>query len=222
VLVLALDTSSAAVSAAVVELSGPTAVVRSAHAVVDARGHSEQLAGVIGRCLDTAGARPGDLDAVVAGSGPGPFTGLRVGLVTAGALAEALGIPVYTVCSLDAIAAAAGGKDEHDYGGLIVLTDARRKEVYWARYDARGQRVDGPTVSYPADVPLDGVTDLVGAGAELYFADAGRPVRGPALPAAADLVPWALDRIVAGAPSDPLTPLYLRRPDAVPPKAMSR
>ena len=89
-----------------------------------------------------------DLDAVVVGCGPGPFTGLRVGMATAAAYGHALGIPVYGVCSLDAI-----GVDTA--GDVLVVTDARRREVYWARY-RDGVRVDGPAVNAPADVPTGG------------------------------------------------------------------
>lgn len=208
-LVLALDTSSPAVSAAVVEVSPDAVITRAAHQTINARGHGEYLAPMIEAGLHSAGASPRDLGAIVVGTGPGPFTGLRVGLVTAAVLAETLGIPAYGVCSLDGIAAAAQHKGE-----LLVMTDARRKEVYWARYDARGVRVDGPNVSKPADVRVDGAA-LVGAGARLYFPEL--TVLDHDHPAPADLVGPALDRIRTGATSDPLTPLYLRRPDAVVP-----
>lgn len=208
-LVLALDTSSAAVSAALVEVSSATTTPRSAHSTINARGHGEYLAPMIAACLAEVGATPNDLGALVVGTGPGPFTGLRVGLVTAAVMSETLGIPAYGVCSLDAIAAA-----KHHDCDLVVMTDARRKEVYWARYDAHGVRVSGPQVSRPQDVPLDHA-ELAGAGGHLYIPDRTRS--GHDYPAAADLIGWARDRVVNGAPSDPLTPLYLRRPDAVAP-----
>jgi tRNA threonylcarbamoyl adenosine modification protein YeaZ len=209
VLVLALDTSSSAVSAAVVEVTDDAVRSRAAHQTIDARGHGEYLAPMIEACLHDAGAAPHELGAIVAGTGPGPFTGLRVGLVTAAVMAETLGIPAYGVCSLDGIAAAA-----QDEGELVVVTDARRKEVYWARFDAQGVRADGPNVSKPADLVIGGAA-LVGAGARLYFPEL--TVLDVNHPAPADLVGWALERIRTGAPSDPLTPLYLRRPDAVVP-----
>ena len=68
-----------------------------------------------------------EIDAVVVGCGPGPFTGLRIGMATAAAFGHALGVPVYGVCSLDAI----GGQTT---GEVLVVTDARRREIYWARY----------------------------------------------------------------------------------------
>ena len=195
--VLALDTSSAAVTAALCEV-GDSVNVLAHHQVVDARGHGENLAPVVARCVEN----PRLLQAIVIGVGPGPYTGLRVGLVTAAVLSETLGIPAYGVCSLDGIAAG-----EQVDGHLVVLADARRKEVYWARYDEHGDRVDGPHVSRPDGVPLDGVGDLAGAGAHLY-ADRfpGRNIRPTQYPSPAALVGRAIDRIRASAPSDPLHP----------------
>ena len=210
-LVLALDTSSAAVVADLVELGaeGPPRV-RAHGRHVDARGHAEHLAPVIAACLAEAGARPADLRAVVVGTGPGPFTGLRVGLVTAAVLAETLAVPAYGVCSLDGIAP--DGTD----GEVLVAGDARRKEVYWARY-RDGERVAGPDVARPADVPLGAAGAMAGAGARLYADQLGLPLLDSDWPVPAVLVARAADRIRAGAPADPLTPLYLRRPDAVVP-----
>lgn len=212
VLVLALDTSSAAVTAGLVRVEGDLAGPVAEQSTLNPRGHGEYLAPLIAGCLSDASAAPADLDAVVVGTGPGPFTGLRVGLVTAAVLSATLRVPAYGVCSLDAI-----GDSARDESELLVVTDARRKEVYWARY-AFGARTDGPGVAKPADVPLDGVTALAGAGLELYeWPDVAR--RLDRYPAPYNLVRCALDRLRAGAPSDPLTPLYLRRPDAVAPGA---
>jgi tRNA threonylcarbamoyl adenosine modification protein YeaZ len=219
VLVLALDTSSAATSAAVVELSATGAAIRAARSHLDARAHGEQLAPAIAACLAEAGATPGDLAAVVAGTGPGPFTGLRVGLVTAAVLVEALQLPGYGVCSLDAIAAAAGVD-----GQLLVLGDARRKQVYWAHYrcgdGAAGTRIAGPDVAKPDDLDLAGVTAVAGAGARLY-ADrfTGLTLLDADYPDPALLAGLARERVLSGAPGESLTPLYLRRPDAVVPVA---
>jgi tRNA threonylcarbamoyl adenosine modification protein YeaZ len=163
VLVLALDTSSAAVTAGIMAVSDTQLAPVAERTELNPRGHSELLTPNITGCLDDAGARPADIDAIVAGTGPGPFTGLRVGLVTAAALADTLGIPAYGVCSLDAI-----GDLARDEPELLVVTDARRKEVYWARY-THGARTDGPHVSKPADVLFDGVTALAGAANEMYL-----------------------------------------------------
>jgi tRNA threonylcarbamoyl adenosine modification protein YeaZ len=208
VLVLAIDTSSAAVTAAVIDVSADDVVSLSERVTVNARGHGEYLAPNIAAGLAEAGAVAGDLGAIVAGTGPGPFTGLRVGLVTAAVMGELLDVPTYGVCSLDAIAPPA-----HD-GELVVATDARRKEVYWARY-LGGVRIEGPEVSRPADVP-PGSRAAAGAGARLYADVLGVPILDRDYPSATALVRCAVDRIREGAPSEPLTPLYLRRPDAVP------
>ncbi len=140
-LVLGLDTSTPAVSVALVSLGERVLAER---VVVDARAHGELLAAGMEQVLAEAGVTRHDLDAVCVGLGPGPFTGLRVGIVTAAALGDALGIPAYGVCSLDAL-----GK-----GARLVVTDARRKELYWAAYDDAGNRVDGPAVALPVDVGL--------------------------------------------------------------------
>jgi len=202
--VLALDTSSPAVCAALVRVAERSVHVVAERVVVDARRHGELLAQGVREVL--AGARP---DAVVVGTGPGPFTGLRVGLMTAAAMADAYGVPAYGVCSLDAMAE----------GDVVVVADARRKEVYWARYEA-GERVEGPSVDRPADVvaALPPGVCLVGAGAPLL----GGEGSGPLHPSMSLLVARAADRVLAGAPFDPLTPLYLRRPDAVEPGAAKK
>lgn len=207
-LVLAIDTSSAAVTGAVVDLSSDT--VRAERVTLNPRGHGEYLAPAIAACLADAGVTPGELRAIVAGTGPGPFTGLRVGLVTAAVMGDLLGIPTYGVCSLDAIAGAHVGAQP-----LLVATDARRKEIYWARY-VDGVRLEGPAVARPADVPVE-ARAMAGAGARLYADVLGLRLVGPDYPLALALVRCAADRIRAGAPSEPLTPLYLRRPDAVTP-----
>jgi tRNA threonylcarbamoyl adenosine modification protein YeaZ len=146
VLLIAFDTATPAVTVA---LHDGTHVLAET-TTVDARRHGELLASSIDAVLTEAGAGRLDITAVAAGTGPGPYTGLRVGLVTARVLGSALGVPVYGVCTLDVIAAdaakAAGGRE------FIVATDARRREVYWARYDAGGSRLDGPAVGVPADV----------------------------------------------------------------------
>jgi tRNA threonylcarbamoyl adenosine modification protein YeaZ len=216
VFVLAIDTSSPAVTAGVVTVPVSGEVVLAAgRSVLAARGHSELLAPLVADCLREAGTEAAALSAVVVGTGPGPYTGLRVGLVTAAALADALGIPAYGVGSLDAIAAAAPGEGE-----LIVASDARRKEVYWARYDAHGDRIDGPHVSRPLDVAVDGAAGIAGAGAQLHGGSWPRLDRRPAdYPEPVALVGLAIERIRTGAPSEPLSPLYLRRPDAVVPGA---
>jgi len=210
VLALVIDTSSAAVTAGVVDDDR----LLAERVTVNARAHGELLTPSIRACLAEAGAAMTDLAAVVAGVGPGPFTGLRVGLVTAAAICDALRIPGYPVCSLDAIAAA-----HPDRNRLLVAGDARRKEIYWALYDA-GRRRTEPAVGKPADLPPElGAGAAVGAGAELYAEVLGLPVLNGAYPTVRGLATVALDRLRAGADGEPFTPLYLRRPDAQVPAA---
>ena len=214
-LLLVIDTSTPAVTAAVAEVSaGGEHAVLAQLVTVDARRHAELLAPSLEAVLAQAAAAPADIDAIVAGVGPGPYTGLRVGLMTAAALADALARPTYGVCSLDAIAYAA---PPHD-GGLLVATDARRREVYWAAYD-RERRVAGPAVNHPRGVDTTRCTVAAGAGAALYAEVFGLPIVDPAYPSAAGLAALAAARATAGAPAEPLTPMYLRRPDAAEPTA---
>ncbi|PZS31931.1 MAG: tRNA (adenosine(37)-N6)-threonylcarbamoyltransferase complex dimerization subunit type 1 TsaB [Pseudonocardiales bacterium] len=217
-LVLAIDTSTPAVTAAVGEVGdGGAPALLAQRVTVDARRHGELLTPSIEAVLSESGCAPGDLAAVVAGVGPGPFTGLRIGLVSAAALADALGLPTYGVCSLDAIAHAPAGMTARMPGGLLVATDARRREIYWAVYGPDGARLVDPSVSRPADVPVDGCVLARGAGAQLYADVLGLPVEEPAHPPALALITLAAGRVSAGAPSEVLTPLYLRRPDATEP-----
>ncbi len=207
-LALVLDTSSAAVTAGLVAVHDDGVELLAARVTQDARAHGELLAPSIRACLGEAGVVPRDLAAVVAGTGPGPFTGLRVGLVTAAATGDALGVPTYGVCSLDAIAEEAGT------GSVLVVTDARRREVYWARY-ADGVRTAGPAVDRPDAVETAGVDAVAGAAADLH--DWRLPARLPASPSPSALAARARERVTGSAPGEVLTPLYLRRPDAVPP-----
>nr|WP_284291427.1 tRNA (adenosine(37)-N6)-threonylcarbamoyltransferase complex dimerization subunit type 1 TsaB [Angustibacter aerolatus] len=172
------------------------------------------LAPAVEQVLAQAGRAPADLTGVAVGTGPGPFTGLRVGLVTAQALAEALGVPAHGVCTLDVLAAEAVALGAVD-GPFVVATDARRREVYWAAYDAAGERTDGPHVDLPASVPVDG-RPVVGRGASLYpehlGGDPADPI-GPLDPSAAGLADLVVRRLARGDDLSDLSPRYLRRPD---------
>jgi tRNA threonylcarbamoyladenosine biosynthesis protein TsaB len=181
---------------------------------VGARKHGEMLAAMIEEVLAAGGAARTDLQAVAVGTGPGPYTGLRAGLVTARVLASALGIPAVGVCTLDVIARAAvpaaAGRE------FIVAADARRKEVYWARYEPAGRRVGDPAVGLPAALAADGITGsrpVAGEGPLLYPDLGGCPIP-PRYPDARHLAEIAAGRLAAGAESGPVEPLYLRRPDA--------
>lgn len=210
---LALDTATSAITVAVHDGQG----VLAERTALDARRHTELLAPLVQEALDLAGLTPDQLTDVAVGTGPGPFTGLRVGLVTARTMGLALGIPVHGVCSLDALAheAAAAGAT----GELLVATDARRREVYHARYrctEGRAEPLEEPAVTRPGDL-ADEVRALptVGRGPLLYpelLTRGGEPLDV----SAAALAELAVHRIRSGAPM-PAEPLYLRRPDAATP-----
>nr|WP_198423545.1 tRNA (adenosine(37)-N6)-threonylcarbamoyltransferase complex dimerization subunit type 1 TsaB [Microlunatus antarcticus] len=171
--------------------------------VTDRMAHVEQLMPLVHRTLAAAGVRLADVERVVVGLGPGPFTGLRVGIVTAQVLAHVRRVDLHGVCSLDVIAL------DHARSGtasaFVVATDARRKEVYWARYGADGTRLGGPEVSSPDAVPR---LPTVGPGADVY-PDRLQTVAGPRVLDAGLLAAYGLDLPSAGT-----EPLYLRRPDA--------
>jgi tRNA threonylcarbamoyl adenosine modification protein YeaZ len=226
VLVLAFDTATPAVTVA---LHDGTHVLAET-TTVDARRHGELLASSIDAVLAEAGAGRLDITAVAAGTGPGPYTGLRAGLVTARVLGSALGVPVYGVCTLDVVAAGVASTGTAAGQGFIVATDARRREVYWARYDADGRRLDGPAVGFPADVAGTVVAGTAaetaagraanspgiltaGMGALLYPGVLGEPIE-PCYPAAGTLAGIAAHQLAAGEPGSGAEPIYLRRPDA--------
>ncbi len=188
--------------------------VLSARRTVDSRAHAEVLTPQIMACLAEAGLTGADLDGVVVGAGPGPFTGLRVGMVTAASFGDALGIPVHGICSLDAIAVEVFSQPDSP-GELLVVTDARRREIYWARYRG-GIRVDGPGVIAPGGLDVAGA-DVV-AGSEPHAAQFELPVCGPQSPDPAAMVAVAAAALLSATPPEPLAPLYLRRPDATEPK----
>lgn len=214
-LVLAVDTATPAVTAGLVALTdgvADTSVETLAERVtVDARAHGELLTPHVLAALADAGHRLADLDAIVCGVGPGPFTGLRAGMATAAALGHALDRPVHPVCTLDAIAATVGPGES-----LLVATDARRKEVYWATYDfgssEHGTRTAGPAVDRPDALDRGNSTRI--AGMDLF----DLPHTGIRYPTPAGLVRAADLSVEPG----PLVPLYLRRPDAVEPGARKR
>ena len=199
--VLALDTATPAVTAGIVRRDD--LVVLAERVTVDARAHAERLTPNVVAALVDAGLTMADLDAVVVGCGPGPFTGLRAGMATAAAYGHALGVPVYGVCSLDAIGVRTTGE-------VLVVTDARRREVYWARY-RDGVRTHGPAVNAPADVD-PGPARAV-AGSPQHAGMFGLPTCEPACPTPAGLVAAVTDWSTDPAP---LVALYLRRPDAKP------
>lgn len=230
-LVIALDTSTPTVTAAVVELLRPHELtgahpepvrLLAEHTHTDPFAHAEYLMPLVDGAVAQAGRTLRDVDAVVVGLGPGPFTGLRVGIATASALADGLGVEAYGVPSHDAIARRVTDRS----GGLLVATDARRREVYVSAYGPDGRRTFGPQVLAPAtvadallaaDVQVAAVT---GAGAELLAPSLpDLPARAADRPLGLGLVERAAPALLTGAVPGPLTPLYLRRPDATEPSA---
>ena len=169
--VLAIDTSTSRSCVAIID---GTNVLYSGFRD-GATAHGPSLPALVQEALAVS-----DVDEVVVGIGPGPFTGLRVGIAFAQSFALAREIPVRGVCSLDAIAAQVTDKD------FIITVDARRKEVYWARY-THGVRVGEPAVDFPADVN----------GATIH----------------ADLFPNMVALVSLS--GNIIEPMYLRRPDAV-------
>ena len=223
---LALDSSTGSVSVAVAATAaaGTGGAVLAVRTTDSGNHHVELLVPTVTAVLAEAGVTTRDVRAVAVGVGPGPFTGTRVGVVTALTMGAALGVPVTGVCSLDVLALGAvrAGAVYPDAGaagptGFLAVTDARRREVYWARYEVVGdgvRRVAGPSVDHPAAVP--GVTELpaVGAGAVLYADVFTRVVPvGPRTPDAAVMAAAVTGSLL---PSLPPEPLYLRRPDARP------
>ncbi|MEL4161486.1 tRNA (adenosine(37)-N6)-threonylcarbamoyltransferase complex dimerization subunit type 1 TsaB [Corynebacterium bovis] len=248
--VLAIDTSTGHVVSGIVQVpaDGGDPVTLATVDVDSPRGHMELLTPGILQGLDAAGMTPDDIDAVVVGTGPGPFTGLRVGMATAAAFGDALGVPVHGVPSVAAVAAtlpditAADGDDAParaaqatDRREVLVITDARRREWYHARYALTPgttgtaptlETLSPPAVGSPAAVVADapaGVPVLVASGVaaqvrELFGPDR-RVLDDDAHPSARSLVRAVLATgadLRADAP--PLRALYLRRPDAAEPK----
>lgn len=235
--VLALDTS-AAVAVSLVSDDGTRLASRTSD---ERRRHAESLAPLIEEVLAEAGVEPSGLTAVVAGTGPAPFTGLRVGLVTARTLALTIGVPVLGVPSLDALAVQAVSDLGLRPGTEILATsDARRKEVYWARYRVIShegphgvpvvERLAGPDVDragFVAQAQLaapesaDGqLPVVVGEGAMLYPEFLPVADDAPLVPDATVLARLALVRRAAGE-EQPTEPLYLRRPDVHEPARVS-
>lgn len=142
-LILGVDSSSAQTSLALG--TERDLIAQCEH--VDGRGHAEAIGAMFrGTILPALNARVPDV--VVVGVGPGPYSGLRVGISFAQALAWAWSIPVVGVCSLDALALQVGPRE----GMFGVASDARRSEIYWATYSAPDQRIAGPEVSRPGDL----------------------------------------------------------------------
>ncbi|MCX6422825.1 MAG: tRNA (adenosine(37)-N6)-threonylcarbamoyltransferase complex dimerization subunit type 1 TsaB [Actinobacteria bacterium] len=221
---LALDTATPASTVAVHDGDR----VLASRQVTDTSQHAEVLAVLVRDVLAEADVKMSELTHIACGVGPGPFTGLRVGLATAKTMGYALGIPVVGICSLDAIARAHQASRTES---ITVVTGARRHEFYWASYDTSGTRIAGPEVTCEESLPNFGA--LVGTPSS------------PAIPDAHWIAQIAVEAMARGeetAPSGAVNveqpaggdgtrtadfirgrtllaaeALYLRRPDAVPP-----
>jgi tRNA threonylcarbamoyladenosine biosynthesis protein TsaB len=196
--VLAIDTS-AGISVACV-ISDGQLIEKS----LDAHNlHGELTVQMIHYVLAEAQVLPEEVSDIVVGVGPGPYTGLRVGIACAKVFGFARNIPVHGICSLDAVA--------RDFGKpCVVVTNARRKELYWAEYSDR--RVGEPQVSLPSDLAVAFPNaQFVGPGVDLYPEVISGQVLGLRAAALADLFLSGTAHLV------PVTPMYLRAPDAVEP-----
>lgn len=217
---LCIDTSAGA-SCALVDSA--TWTVEAAGSFSDPRSHAERLSELVADVVARAGhpslAHAG-IDRVVVGTGPAPFTGLRAGLVAARTIAHVLGTNAVGVPSIAALARCALDLLQRE-ARVVVATDARRKEVYAACYEARGAHdvasVWGPEVARPDEIArrIEPGTQVTGAGAHLYGDILAPTMAGPLEVTAGALARIAHTRIAAGAsPADLDTrPLYLRGAD---------
>jgi tRNA threonylcarbamoyl adenosine modification protein YeaZ len=244
VLLLAIDTSTPTVTAGVVSLLRPHELtagavaggpelrhdpvqLQSEHSVTDPFAHAEKLMPLVNAALSDAGHTLRDLDAVVVGLGPGPFTGLRVGIATAQALGDALDIPVHGIGSHDAAARAhLANTGDQRLDDFLVVTDARRREVYLSAYSGRGAKLFGPAPVAPSAVALRLAEHavrprlMIGAGVALLAGKLDDVVAGSEIRSlSVGLVLAAARALVTDVVPGPLVPLYLRRPDSAEPGA---
>jgi tRNA threonylcarbamoyl adenosine modification protein YeaZ len=216
--IIGIDTSSALTSVAVIDGDG-RAVRAEEHE--DPRRHAEVIGPMLAAVLGAVGRSA--VTAVACGVGPGPYTGLRVGIASAIAVGAAWDVPVHGLCSLDALAAHA--LSVRPGSGVEVASDARRQEVYWARYDAEGERIAGPRVRSALDVGDDVVR---GAASAVWVARRVQALmRSGATPAQVDIPldphgadTGATESALLGSTLLPARPLYLRRPDAMVPRSL--
>jgi tRNA threonylcarbamoyl adenosine modification protein YeaZ len=213
VLLLAFDTATPAVTVALHDGAGVVAEETG----VGSRKHGELLAASIESVLRSAGTDRAAVTAIAVGTGPGPYTGLRAGLVTARVLASSLAIRLDGICTLDVIADAAAAEAGH--GEFLVATDARRRELYWARYSPSGERICGPHVGQSGKLPA--VLPVAGEGGLICPELADRSIE-PRYPSAVTLAGIAARRLQEGQPPQPAEPLYLRKPDAREPGPVKR
>ena len=210
-LLLGLDTATAVTTVGLVRSSAGAGVeVLGERSHADPRRHGEVLPVQIDEVLRASGVQPSDLDAVATGTGPGAFTGLRVGLATGKAIGLVLDIPVFGLSTLDALAFATGREEP-----FAVVTDARRKEYFWATYERFDVRAAEPAVGTPQAVrqALGGIPAVCPPDTPAIEGLSLTP-GGP--PSAIGLCRAVLAKQAAGEPLDPPAPRYLRQPDVMP------
>lgn len=215
--IIGIDTSSSLTSVAVIDGSGDAVLTRQHD---DPRHHAELIGPMLSELA--AAVDRSAVQAVVCGVGPGPYTGLRVGIAAAIAFGAAWEAPVRGLCSLDALAAQVLAA--HPGRGVQVASDARRQELYWAEYDAEGKRIAGPRVR-----PASGFGDEVvrGSASALWVARRAQALLLAGAPVVHVDVPLdahghdtgATEAALLGTVLLPPRPLYLRRPDAMVPRA---
>ncbi|WAP70844.1 tRNA (adenosine(37)-N6)-threonylcarbamoyltransferase complex dimerization subunit type 1 TsaB [Jiella pelagia] len=237
-LILALDTAFARCTAAVFDPSGEGRLLASAEPDIGT-GHAERLTGVIDDVLTEAGATYGDLARIVVTTGPGSFTGIRVGVAAARGLALALDIPALGVSTLEALAKGAFASKEAGANGspILAVIDARRGEVYAALLSGDGRMSAGPSALQPSRL----AAFVAGPAESLHpgFRQPGNPLRlvgsGAAIAEAnlsgtETMIVGDTDRIdpeilarlgALAATGEPPRPLYLRSADAKPSSAPS-
>jgi tRNA threonylcarbamoyladenosine biosynthesis protein TsaB len=221
-MLLGVDTSTACTTVAIAD--GTTVRAHVEH--LGQRDHGAFLAPAIADCLAQAGLRVSDLEGVAVGVGPGLYTGLRVGMATAAALAQARGIPIMGVSGLDVLAHAglgsgSGGGVRADADAEVITTvDARRGQVFWARYgrsvDGRRERLDGPHVSSHDELgrAITERTSADGAAGPRVLLVGEVGATEVTHPDARDLLGLARPRLLAGGDTAAeLVPLYLRDAD---------
>ena len=223
-LVLALDTSGPSCAAALARMDGPELRILASRTEMMERGHAERLVPLVGELLGEAGFSWSDLGRVGVTTGPGSFTGVRVGIAAARGLALALGIPAVGIGTLDALLDMAGGAAS---GTVVACLDARRGEIYLLARAAGSGRILVPAdamtpVAAAQKLLADGVPPyrLIGSGAALLAEVLAREAPGSSVSILSDAKTpdiAAVARLAAAAaPGRPPVPLYLRGPDAKP------
>ena len=218
-MILGFDTATPATAVAVLPDDGEPVELRHDPAPGERPGHAAKLLPLARSALEAAGATFADVRRIGVGVGPGTFTGLRIGVATARALAQATGAELAAVSTLEALAEAAGAE-----GSVLAVIDARRGEAFAAGY-RRGERLTGPVAIAPDDLaaladPAHGPWLAVGDGA-IRFRDRLEPAVDVPVDASTlhRVSALAVCRLATTAPSvdrDALLPEYVRAPDAVP------